>query len=744
MEKYDPYPGLRAFDESESDRFFGRDNESRQILSRMFAHSEVLLYAPSGGGKTSLVNAKLIPELRNANFKVLPHASVGGPIEPIKDADNVYVANILRNWNISETSGMILTKMTLLDYMQATYPDDEPIAIILDHFEDLFTFYPLHSGHRLDFFKQVAAVLRKYRRLRILFIMREEFVTKLKPYYTQYLPEQLRTRFELEPLRHDAALDAIKKPVIKAGKEYAEGVAESIVDKLLEIKVHYEIDDSEDRRGEFVEPVQLQVVCARIWKNLPEDVQTITHIHTKSGATIEEALIGFYESVIRATQSTYDVSELKLRQWFQRHMITSVRTAGTVVLGTRAADTLSNEIVRFMQEKRLLRTEIRSGAEWVQLIHDLFVDVIIKSNTKWFIERRNRNAILALSAFLLISLAIMAIINSLTVQEQRIAIEATAQQQRSDLEAQQNYFQTRSAGIGGFPATLPPPDSKFFTTATAQAIQAMWTPTVVSVAWGENSENTMDFVYVPEGCYWVGNQAGESDESPIFEYCIETPFLIGKTEVTNAEFTASGIIASDIDDGWSESEQPRTSITWLKAAQFCDTLDPKTDGVLLDGRGRLPSEFEWEYAARGVNSLLYPWGQRFESKLAIYAPDNNSFSVADAVTATATGIQIPAVPERVGAIVENASWVGSLDMSGNVWEWTMSFYDETVFPYPYYTSTPYMRDANNDNLNGLRVIRGGAYDSSAILLRTSNRIGANPLEYYNNVGFRCAISIREN
>ncbi len=84
ISRRNPYPGPRPFEKEEKELFFGRSREGRELLSLIIAHRAVLLYAQSGAGKTSLLNARLIPLLMEGNFEVLPVARVRG-IEPEKN-----------------------------------------------------------------------------------------------------------------------------------------------------------------------------------------------------------------------------------------------------------------------------------------------------------------------------------------------------------------------------------------------------------------------------------------------------------------------------------------------------------------------------------------------------------------------------------------------------------------------------------------------------------------------------------
>ncbi len=216
---------------------------------------------------------------------------------------------------------------------------------------------------------------------------------------------------------------------------------------------------------------------------------------------------------------------------------------------------------------------------------------------------------------------------------------------------------------------------------------ADWTPV-------ERDFDGVTMVLVPAGCFMMG-----SDEQPIHEICFDEPFWIDKYEVTNQQYGSSG--------RWSGDGLPRESVTWLEASDFCEA------------RGaQLPTEAEWEYAARGPDSLVYPWGNEFVADNAVYGSNSGG------VTATVA---------TVGSRPGGASWVGALDMSGNVWEWTSTIYNDFTYPYDA-TDGRENADAIAD-----RVVRGGSFLTSSLNLRAASRYRYF-VDYVNfNVGFRCAV-----
>jgi formylglycine-generating enzyme required for sulfatase activity len=212
----------------------------------------------------------------------------------------------------------------------------------------------------------------------------------------------------------------------------------------------------------------------------------------------------------------------------------------------------------------------------------------------------------------------------------------------------------------------------------------------------------VEMVLVPSGCFMMGSDDGKDYEQPVHEQCFDEPFWIDRYEVTQGDFARLGG-EQGRDSRFDGANRPVENITWFEARDFC----------ALRG-GRLPTEREWEYAARGPDGLVYPWGYTWDANRVVW--DGNS----GGETAS------------VGSRPDGVSWVGAEDMSGNVWEWVSSVYMD----YPY--------TVNNEDLSGgseRYVLRGGSWNSlSPTLLRASDRNWFNPSGDLVNFGFRCARS----
>jgi serine/threonine-protein kinase len=276
----------------------------------------------------------------------------------------------------------------------------------------------------------------------------------------------------------------------------------------------------------------------------------------------------------------------------------------------------------------------------------------------------------------------------------------------------------------------------------------------------------MVMVYVPGGEFTMGSTDEEMDYALALcsEYCDETcinlyggcerdwfddeqpthdvaldGFWFDRTEVTNEQFAAF------LNEKGNQEEEGRT---WLDLAwnpirhEGCEyqTMSGHAKDPVIDvswhgavaycewAGGRLPTEAEWEYAARGPEGHIFPWGDELDKARLNYCDVScRSAFGADESFDDGYGAFSP-----VGAYPAGASWCGALDLAGNAWEWTADWYGE----YP---------SGRQENPAGpisgeYRSVRGGCWAEYLYNVRTASRSGDRPNGRYGFIGFRCAAS----
>jgi len=235
-------------------------------------------------------------------------------------------------------------------------------------------------------------------------------------------------------------------------------------------------------------------------------------------------------------------------------------------------------------------------------------------------------------------------------------------------------------------------------------------------------KDSMVQLYIPAGDFLMGSDKAKDSQAQDDELPQHTVYLdaywIDQTEVTNAEYARCVTIGKCTKPYDSKSythssyygdsqfaDYPVIYVDWNQAQTYCAWA----------GR-RLPSEAEWEKAARGIDGRIYPWGNA--------APDQSLLNYG----------QNKGDTTAVGSYPTGTSPYGALDMAGNVWEWVNDWYSDS-----YYLNSP-ARNPPGPDSGTTRVLRGGSWNGNGWDVRSANRAIITPGYGYSLIGFRCAVS----
>jgi hypothetical protein len=391
------------------------DHEADDLLALVVSERLVLFYAQSGAGKSSLINTRLIPSLEENSYKVLSVGRVSGASggsKAEKETENIFVKNLIRSLIQREIELGSLADLSLsrcltglnedeigyfYDAGQLTKARQEEAsalsrrALIIDQFEEIFSTHPEAWEKRDDFFHQLAEAMQSDPYLWVVLVMREDYIAALDP-YAHLLPGGLRARYYMQRLGQAAAIEAVERPAAKHNRTYAKGVAKQLVEDLSSINVQRPDNTWETRTGQYVEPVQLQVVCSSLWEKLPADKTQITgeDLHEYVG-DMNQALGNYYEERVKAVAMEEEaqrkgVNERAICKWFGEELIIAGGIRGMVLREpNEKSGGLDDDIVQKFQGD-LVRSEVRGGATWYELTHDRLVEPILKSNKEWFEE----------------------------------------------------------------------------------------------------------------------------------------------------------------------------------------------------------------------------------------------------------------------------------------------------------------------------------------------------------------------
>jgi formylglycine-generating enzyme required for sulfatase activity len=257
-----------------------------------------------------------------------------------------------------------------------------------------------------------------------------------------------------------------------------------------------------------------------------------------------------------------------------------------------------------------------------------------------------------------------------------------------------------------------------FSTPVAQAAEKTYTNSI-----------GMEFVLIPAGKFIMG--AGENDkyaeenEKPAHQVTISKPFYLGKYEVTQAQWTE---VMRSNPNNYKDRNDPVVKVSWNEAQKFINQLNQNEEHK----RYRLPTEAEWEYAARAGSKTMYSFGNDAErlDEYAWYGGNSGGAS------------------HPVGQKKPNA-W-GLYDMHGNVYEWVQDLYEENYYrnsssldPHGPDSGSPWVNPDEMLNFKLHRMIRGGSWlgdDVGMFICRSAHRLHLAAAGGGRNIGFRLALS----
>ena len=414
-----PYVGPRTFTEAERGLFFGREREARDLTARIVSERLLLFYAQSGAGKSSLLNTRVIPALRDEEgFQALPVGRVSGELPAgIESAANLYAFSLMTGLDQSGEPPARLAQLTLSEFLAclagetvaaadgrrsrrwvykpaAARPAETEhpaaakagprFALVIDQFEEIITSHPARWEEREEFFRQLNQALLDDPNLWVVLTLREDYVASLDP-YAPLLFNRLRARFYMERMGADAALTAIRRPAELGDRPFAPGVAERLAEDLRQVRV---LGQRDTVSGQYVEPVQLQVVCYQLWENIKSRPPgPITAENLAEAGDVNQALSRFYEKTLQSVLTDLaarGISERQLRAWFDGQLITEAGTRGLVRQDEEETGGLPNAVVRGLQSHFLVRSETRSGDTWIELVHDRLIEPVRADNAAWF------------------------------------------------------------------------------------------------------------------------------------------------------------------------------------------------------------------------------------------------------------------------------------------------------------------------------------------------------------------------
>jgi formylglycine-generating enzyme required for sulfatase activity len=693
-----PYPGMRSFTSGDAQHFFGRENEVDALLDRLRYQSFLMIIGPSGSGKSSLVYAGLLPALNERQA-------------------GRWAIHSLRPGS-SPAAALSEGAQDLMKSTQAAPPDGRRLLLVIDPLEEVFS-HP--SRQERDAAIEYIQRLRHSGTCTLVLIMRADFYGDLmKSALWEVDPGQ---RFEVAPLRPDALRRAIQKPAAQVGVTLESGLAEQLV---------------HDAAGEPGALPLMQETLALLWERREQRLLSFkayqklskgeTNGLTRAIAIMADAA---YAGLSPVEQVLARRIFLRLVQFGEGRSDTRRQQTISELLPPEEDQQAGRQVLKHLVESRLLtlRGEVGNGKTVgseesssqakVDLAHETLITAWPHFK-EWIAEYKKAE----LSRRRLQSRAV----DWLQTGKRGGLLDAV------ELNDVNSWLASPEAKVVGVD-----PDVLTFITASRQAVRAnrrkSWlTPlaAVVSLAllviagwqgvqfWYRfRAEQLSPLVEIQGDLATIGDETGDLDQaSPTIDVPLPT-FWLEQHEVTNAQFclcwkAGDCKVTKDVGERVCKGENPLkpvTNVTLAQASGYCAWL----------GR-RLPTEIEWEWAARGPKRRLYATSNDppipGEVNISSGEPDaTEEVWPIDHSTKDRT-------PDK-----DRVLW----EMVGNVREWTVS--PRLAYRDPLYATLYWPTPA--PVLDLYYITRGGSYGTWIETSQAASRLSQMDKEPAGDVGFRC-------
>jgi hypothetical protein len=384
-----PYVGPRPF--RASDRIYGRDREARELTGLLVAERVVLLHSPSGAGKTSLLQAAVLPGLHRRGFRIHGPLRVNAVPPDGLEMGNRYAWSVVQGLAGGGDAAAAprygaRTIAEQLSELSDGDGDAKGHLLVFDQFEEIVTLDPTDRSGQAAFFEQVGSALEALDRW-ALFSIREDYMGGLTR-FSVLIPTHLRVRYRLDFLEQAAARSAVQRPAAEHGVEFTGPAADALIDDLRTINVQKPgQDEPEQVAGPYVEPVQLQVVCNRLWRRLARKLgdgfTTIEPEHVAEYGQFDEALAHYYAEAVADVAEEMKVGERAIRDWIDDKLITKKAFRSQYATGPDVDGAHVGEVLAKLERRYLIRGDDRAGTRWYELTHDRLVRPVRDDNRKW-------------------------------------------------------------------------------------------------------------------------------------------------------------------------------------------------------------------------------------------------------------------------------------------------------------------------------------------------------------------------
>jgi hypothetical protein len=392
-----PFPGPKPYRLNQKELFFGRRNEVEELTSLVLSTSAVLIYAHSGSGKSSLLEAGLVPNLEeNFDYRIFtvrfnelgqPEDGAGTP-QANPFVDLVYDRVLSKDAPPPDARDIGQLAESLRDKYGET-----PTLLILDQLEGMFASQALWQ-ERSAFLIQLRRALEDNYWLRAVLAIRSDYLANFLPHERE-LPAPTLIRYGLKSLRERAARRAIETAFKKTDTPLPPAEMDLVLERLLRLDVGV---PGHPVKGQYANLIQLQILCRRLWDEKKEKIGSRSDAGVSDGSQVlqdSQVKLADYmqsfvnEEVARVARETQSDEGL-VRHWLGELITPADRREFKLVDDEHDAG-LPPEVLKELEEAGLIQIEQRNQLPYAELTHDSMVEAVKESNIEWFrIHQRGR------------------------------------------------------------------------------------------------------------------------------------------------------------------------------------------------------------------------------------------------------------------------------------------------------------------------------------------------------------------
>ena len=710
-----PYMGLRYFGSADAALFHGRTVLTRELTKRLTSERFLAIVGASGSGKSSVARAGLLPawqkgleipggRLTGAVHVITPTAH---PLESLaasltRHAESVTATSTLMDDLVRDPRSLHLYTRKLLSNTGGAH-----LLLLVDQFEETFTLCK-DPAERKAFIENLLAASADENDgpLRLVLTLRADF------YHRCFEYDGLRPALEkhqalIGAMNADELREAITLPAQSAGWDLQPGLVELILRDVgqepgaLPLLSHALLETWQRRQGHTL-TLAGYAAAGGVRKAIAQTADTVYQGLLPAEQVIARNIFLHLTELGEGAQDTRRLASLAElapapgQQAAVEAVLKTLSDARLVTIDRDSAEVAHEALIR---EWPTLRGWLEEDRQALRLHRHLG-----ESAREW--QRRGREP------------------GELYRGARLLQAQEWAASHASALSSLEQAFLQASRNV-----LLRERRATFTRWAVFAAAGALALLTIILAVTGKLNPliyRPLDIADywrpIPAGSFQMGSQAGNDDEKPVHSVSLSA-FEMGRYEVTNRQYTQcarAGVCAIPGNKVYSVEASalaPVTDVSWDDAQTFCSWAG-----------GRLPTEAEWEYAARGgLPGKTYPWGDEAPT-CAAGAQNGANFSDREGGTCKPSG----AAP--VGSFAPNG--YGLYDMAGNVWEWVGDWYSGDT----YYASSP-PSNPQGPATGDLRVLRGGSWDYDVYDVRSTFRsYSFSPVVRSFDIGFRCALS----